>query len=72
MSTLAERIVLLLEHTSGLTDREITDALEDHSAPQQPTNQKCHDLENKGILVRRKRKDGLIGNYLKTNWFSPD
>lgn len=64
MSTLAERIVRLLEHNPGLIDREITDSLNGHSALQQPINQKCHDLENRGVLVRRKRSDGLIGNYL--------
>ena len=64
MSTLAERIVRLLEHNPGLTDREITDSLNDHSAPQQPINQKCHALKDKGVLVRRTRSDGLIGNYL--------
>ncbi len=64
MATLAERIIKLLEHTPGLTDREITDALENHSAPQQPTNQKCRDLENRGVLERRKRNDGLIGNFI--------
>ena len=55
---------MLLGHTPGLTDREITDSLNGHSSPQQPTNQKCRDLEGRGVLVRRKRKDGLIGNFL--------
>ena len=58
------KIVSLLEHDPGLTDREITDSLNGHSAPQQPINQKCRDLEIRGVLVRRKRKDNLIGNYL--------
>jgi cytochrome c553 len=66
MSTLAERIVRLLEHNPGMTDREITDLLNGHSAPQQPINQKCHALKDKGVLVRRNRSDGLIGNYLTT------
>lgn len=65
MSTLAERIIRLLETNPGLTDREITDSLEGHSAPQQPVNQKCHALKQRGLLARRKRSDdGLIGNYL--------
>jgi hypothetical protein len=67
MSTLAERIIRLLEHNPGLTDREITDSLKGHSEPQQPINQKCHDLENRGILERRMRPDGLIGNYLASH-----
>ncbi len=64
MTTLAEQIVRLLGHTPGLTDREITDSLRGHSAPQQPINQKCHDLKGRGVLARRTRPDGLIGNYL--------
>jgi hypothetical protein len=64
MSTLAEQIVRLLEHTPGLTDREITDSVKSHSTHQAPINQRCHALEARGVLVRRTRRDGLIGNYL--------
>jgi hypothetical protein len=67
MSTLAERIVRLLEHNPGLTDREITDSLRGYSEPQQPINQKCHALKNRGVLVRHTRPDGLIGNYLASH-----
>jgi hypothetical protein len=45
MLTLSERIIQLLEHNPGLTDREITDSLNGHSAPQQPINQQCHTLK---------------------------
>jgi hypothetical protein len=64
VSTLAEQIIKLLEHNPGLTDREITDSLRGHSDSQQPINQRCHALKDKGVLVRRTRPDGLIGNYL--------
>lgn len=64
MATRRERILRLLEHTDGLTDREITDQLEGHSALQQPINQLCHRMEDQKILVRKVRPDGLIGNYL--------
>lgn len=67
MNTLSDRIIGLLQNESGLTDREITDALDGHSAPQQPVNQMCHRLKNKGVLIRRQRTDGLIGNYLASN-----
>jgi hypothetical protein len=67
MATRRERILNLLEHTDGLTDREITDQLEGHSAPQQPINVLCRRMADKKILIRRKRKDGLIGNYLVKN-----
>jgi len=63
MSTLAVQIVRLLEHNPGLTDREITDQLRGHSSSQQPINQRCHALKDKGVLVRHTRQDGLIGNY---------
>jgi hypothetical protein len=64
MPTLAQQILTLLGHTPGLTDREITDSLRGHSENQQPINQKCHALKAKGVLARRTRPDGLIGNYL--------
>jgi cytochrome c553 len=67
MSTLAEQIIRLLEHNPGLTDREITDQLRGHSSSQQPINQRCHALKDKGVLLRRKRQDGLLGNYLASN-----
>jgi hypothetical protein len=66
MSTLAEQIIRLLEQNPGMTDREITDSLRGHSYNQQPINQKCHDLQGRGVLARRKRSDSLIGNYLAT------
>ena len=64
MATRRERILRLLGHSSGLTDREITDQLEGHSAPQQPINTLCRKMAAKKIIIRKKRHDGLIGNYL--------
>lgn len=64
MATRRERILRLLEHRGGLTDREITDQLEGHSALQQPINQLCRRMAAQKIIIRKKRKDGLIGNYL--------
>ena len=74
MSTLTEQIVRLLDHNPGLTDREITDQLRGHSFSQQPINQRCHALKDKGVLVRQTRHDGLIGNYLASigiNYIAP-
>jgi len=65
MATRRERILKLLGQNDGLTDREITDILEGHSALQQPINQLCRRMAEKGTLVRRKRTSGLIGNYLR-------
>lgn len=64
MSTLPKQIVELLGKSPGMTDREITSALRESSAPQQPINIAARALTNKGIVVRSKRHDGLIGNYL--------
>ena len=63
MATLPEQILRLIAKNSGLTDREITNVLRGSGALQQPINQAAHNLEKKGLLVRRKRSDGLIGNY---------
>jgi hypothetical protein len=63
MSSLRVRIVALLKERPGLTDREITDILFKPGAPQQPVNQICRQLQAKGIIARRKRSDGRIGNY---------
>jgi len=67
MATRRERILRLLEHGDGLTDREITDQLEGQSAPQQPINILCRKMADQKILIRKKRRDGLIGNYFAKN-----
>jgi len=64
MSTIRERILRLLAHSNGLTDREITDQIDGHSALQQPINQLCHKMAAQKIIERKIRSDGLIGNYL--------
>lgn len=64
MPTLPEQITELISKAPGLTDREITNALRGATAPQQPINIAARALVNKGILIRGKRDDGLIGNYL--------
>lgn len=64
MSTRRERILMLLSHSNGLTDREITDQIDGHSALQQPIHQLCHRMAAQKIIERKIRRDGLIGNYL--------
>ena len=63
MTSLPNQILLLIKKAPGLTDREITNRLRGSSAPQQPINIAARGLEGRGGLVRRKREDGLIGNY---------
>lgn len=63
MATLKESILELLATRPGLTDREITDLLKGRSEPQQPVNQSCRQLAAQGMIDRRQRDDGRIGNY---------
>ena len=63
MATLAERILELLEAVPGSSDREITDQLFGVSAPQQSINQVCRRLASQGMIVRKERHDGRLGNY---------
>ncbi|HLJ14308.1 MAG TPA: hypothetical protein VKV15_07425 [Bryobacteraceae bacterium] len=48
----------------GLRNQELAKAINGPNAVQQPVNAVCHRLEEQGILERRKRTDGLIGNHL--------
>ena len=63
MTTLKEKIYNLTKQNPGLTDREITDILLGPGKPQQSINQTCRALESQGILQRKNRNDGRIGNY---------
>jgi len=63
MPTLKERIVRALRDRPGLTDRELTDLVIGPGQPQQPVNEAARDLERLGYLSRRRRPDGLIGNF---------
>lgn len=56
MPNLTERILDLLYVSPGLSDREITDALHDHSHPQQAVNATCRQLAQKGLLEWRQRE----------------
>ncbi len=64
ISTFKEQIVALLARNPGLTDREITNLIKGRTEPQQPVNTTCRELATKGVVERRRRADGLIGNYL--------
>ena len=61
---LEDQIVELLKKDGGLSDREITDRLKGTGAEQQPVNQACRRLAARGVLVRHKRSDHRLGNYL--------
>jgi hypothetical protein len=63
MAKLPQQLLALVEQSPGLTDREITDRLRGKSAPQQPVNIAARALANRRQLTRRRRDDGLIGNF---------
>lgn len=60
---LPDRILALVQKSPGFTDREITDVLVAKGAPQQQVNQTCNRLHARGLLSRRRRADGKMGNY---------
>jgi len=61
--TLRERILAFVNTHPGRTDREITNEVCGRGKLQQLVNQECRRLQGQCLLVRRKRGDGLIGNY---------
>jgi hypothetical protein len=60
-------IIRLLEYNPGLSDKEIAHIVKARTESPQYINQKCRYLESEGILRRKKREDGLIGNWLTEN-----
>lgn len=68
MAAFGDKIILLLNKSPGLTDREITDTLKGSSAHQQHVNLEARRLAAKGILKRTPRHDGKIGNYLSKDF----
>ena len=65
MASLPQRILLLVSQNPGLSDRQITNHLLGASAAQQSVNIAARGLATKRRILRRRREDGLIGNYLK-------
>lgn len=63
MASFAERLIALVRERPGMTDRELTEILKDKREQTAQVNQEARLLEGRGILVRRRREDVLIGNY---------
>lgn len=63
MKTLKEKVLEIIGETPGLTDRQLTNLIAGQHAPQQPVNIAARQLASAGIVARRPRDDGLIGNY---------
>jgi hypothetical protein len=66
MPPLRNRILNFLADpaNNGSTDRQIANALLGHAEGQQPVNTAARQLVREGLLIRRRRPDGFIGNYL--------
>lgn len=63
MPSLKVELLELITGEPGLTDRELINRLRGTSAAQQPINQTARILESQGAVARRRRDDGLVGNY---------
>lgn len=61
--TIRERIMEVIYDEPGLSDRDLTNRIADSQTPQQYTNQVCRDFARKGLIERRTREDGLLGNF---------
>ncbi len=73
MASLKEKILRELAATPGLTDRELTDRILGQGARPQSVNQATRSLAEIGDLHRRKRADGITGNYLESPaWTAAD
>jgi hypothetical protein len=64
MTSLPQQILALVRKSPGLTDRQIANQLLGTAAAQQPVNTAARGLAKKRHLFRRRREDGLIGNYV--------
>lgn len=63
MKSVAERILMAVAKQPGVTTADLSVAT--HGVrKQQLVNEECRLLERAGQLVRRKRPDGIIGNFL--------
>ena len=67
MGELEKDIIRLLEHNPGLSDKELAEAIQGHKSSIQYINQNCRGLESQGVIIRQKRDDGLLGNWLTDN-----
>ena len=72
MSDLEQNIIGMLEKNPGLSDKELADIILGYGQPPKYINENCRRLVAKGIISRKKRDDGIIGNWLKITNIGPD
>ncbi len=61
---LAHKIIAQLEATSGMPDRPLTEAIFGSRYRATQINQECRYMEQLGLINRKPRHDGLIGNFM--------
>jgi hypothetical protein len=59
-----KNIIQTLQNSPGVSDRELSDAMKGRWKSPQYVNQSCRFLASRGVILRRKRADGIIGNWL--------
>lgn len=57
-------IIQTVKNNPGLSDRELLDAFKGRWKSPQYINQYCRFLASRGLILRKKRADGIIGNWL--------
>ncbi|HEX7475009.1 MAG TPA: hypothetical protein VF318_03505 [Dehalococcoidales bacterium] len=72
MGETEQDIIRYLEQNPGLSDKELAEAVKGRGKPSQYINEQCRGMAARKILLREKRPDGLIGNWLqKDHYLSP-
>jgi hypothetical protein len=64
MSEIEKTILRLLQQNPGLSDGELADLIKGRRESLQYINQSCREMAGRGIILRQKRPDGIIGNWL--------
>ena len=64
MPRFADEIRETLRSFPGMTDRELMDHLRGSDKKQNQAHQECRHLERRGRIIRARRDDGRIGNFL--------
>ena len=63
MAIMKESVLALVRSAPGLTDREIANRLLGSRARQARVHQSARSLAAEGLIARRRRYDGKLGNY---------
>ncbi|MBM3598572.1 MAG: hypothetical protein FJX35_10190 [Alphaproteobacteria bacterium] len=64
MASLADAVLELLRKNPGSTDRELAEILHGPSGDWRDISDQCRQLAETGLVVRRLRADGIMGNHL--------